>query len=134
MMIEVISAGGRDVDEMDSGDVGNALLPTSIEGNVQRISAGCLVVVIAENWPSWLVMVIALGIPMQAAYFSPAYHCYFKPKNEISPWMSVKDLVGTTVDPSLTYLVSGSLNFVIKLTSWLGDLGLRRSIISLEFP
>ena len=134
MMIEVMSVGGRDVDEMESGDVGIALLPTSIEGEVQRISADSSVVVIAENWPSWLVMVIALGIPIQAAHFPPAYHCYFKPKNEISQWMIVKDLVGTPVDRTLTYLVSGSLTFVLKLTSWLGDLGLSRSIISIEFP
>ena len=129
-----MSVVGMSAGEMDKNDVGTASLPTSIEGCVQRLCTDFTVVVIAENWPSWLVMVIALDIPIQAGYFPSAYHCYFKPKYEISQWMSVTDLVGRPVDGSITYLVSGSLTFVLKLASWLGDVGLSWSIVSIEFP
>lgn len=107
------------VDGVELEDVKHALLPMLIEGRLQQISSDCKVVVIAENWPSWLVTLIALDIPNQAAYFSKAYHCYFKSKYEISQWQwsVVSDLVRTLVDHSVFYLVSGDLRFVQKLTA-----------------
>ena len=129
----MVSNVERDLVGRDSEVMGSALLPTMIEGHVQCLSADFTVVVIAENWPSWLVMVVALDIPIQAAYFPSAYHCYFKPKNEIIKWMVVKDFVGRSVDRSVTYLVSGCLNFMHKITAWLGDVGLSRSIMAIEF-
>ena len=50
-------------------------LPTSIEGVLRRLATPRKLVVISAQWPSWLVTLLALGIPLQEAYFPANYHC-----------------------------------------------------------
>ena len=106
--------------------------PRSIAGRLQRINPSCTFVVIAANWPSWLVSLIALGLPVQGAFFPARYHCYFKSKNPLSLWMPTLDLFQALVDCSAVYLVSGTVSFVRSLLPWFGERGLQRVIVSLE--
>ena len=60
------------------------------------------------------------------------FHGYFKPKNSVSSWMTMFDLLKTTVDSDVMYLVSGNAAFLRKLSSWFGDWGFQRSIVVME--
>ena len=44
--------------------LGSTDLPLSIEGVLRRVATAHKVVVIAAQWPSWLVTMIALDIPI----------------------------------------------------------------------
>ena len=102
-----------------------------IEGVLCGVQLPGKFIVIAAQWPAWLVTLIALHLPIQAAYFPSKYHCFFKSKDWVTCANTFK-LLETVVDPTIIYLVSGSVHFVDKLRSWFGELGLQRSIISLE--
>ena len=52
-------------------------------------------VVVAEEWPSALMAVLALDLPLRGAYFPPALHDLFKPSN-----------------PQLTWSVPGAFNYI----------------------
>ena len=104
----------------------------SIEGVLRRVFTDAKIVIIAESWPCWLVSSIALRLPLQGAYFPVLFHGYFKPKNSVSSWMTMSDLLKTNVDPDVVYLVSGNAAFLRKLSLWFGDLGFQRSIVVME--
>jgi len=70
-----------DVGEEMKLDARPLALPSFIEGVLRRIVSPPKVVVIAAQWPSWLVTLIALDIPIQEKYFPANYHSYFKSKN-----------------------------------------------------
>ena len=106
-------------------------LPSSIEGVLCDVRPPSTFVVIAAQWPAWLVTLIALHLPIRVAYFPSKYHCYFKSK-EVITCANTFELLKTVVDPTVIYLVSGAVQFVDKLRSWIGELGIQRSIISLE--
>ena len=107
-------------------------LPSTIAGVLRRVVVAHKLVVIAAQWPSWLVTLIALGIPFQEAYFPAIYHGYFKSKHSVCTWKTPLELLDNPVDMSAVYLVSGSLQFVRNLRSWFTTLGSQRMIVSLE--
>jgi hypothetical protein len=109
------------------------VLPSAIKvGVLLRVAVAHKVIVIAAQWPSWLVTTIALDIPIQEAYFPSKYHRYFKSKNENSTWMTPLDLSSTSVDNRAVYLVSGAVKFVQKLQAWFTGESSQRLIVSLE--
>jgi hypothetical protein len=107
-------------------------LPLTIEGALRRVSASHRLVVIAGQWPSWLVSLVALDLPIQAAYFPLEHHRYFKPKNPVTSWMPPLTLFHGSVDVDAIYLVSGTVKFVRKLRPWFTGLSSQRLIVSLE--
>ena len=103
-----------------------------VEGVLRRVVTDAKMVIIAENWPCWLVSAIALRLPLLGAYFPVLYHGYFKPKNSVSTWMTVFDLLQTTVDCDAVYLISGNADFIRKLAPWFSDVGFHRAIVVME--
>ena len=93
-------------------------LPSVIEGVLRRISSPPKMVIIAAQWPGWLVALIALVIPIQEAYFPAAYHSFFKPKNGNYTWKTPLELLCAPRDNKAIYLVSGAVQFARKLLPW----------------
>ena len=120
---------------MDEGILGggaDVVHTKLVEGVLRRVVTDAKMVIIAENWPCWLVSAIALRLPLLGAYFPVLYHGYFKPKNSVSTWMTVFDLLQTTVDCDAVYLISGNAAFIRKLAPWFSDVGFHRSIVVME--
>ncbi len=66
---------------------------------VVRVLATCFpFVVVAGGWPSALMAIISLGLPLIGANFPPRFHRYFKPKCDVTSWFVPSD-VKTTVFP-----------------------------------
>ena len=107
-------------------------LPSVIEGVLLRIDSPPKVVIIAAQWPSWLVTLIALDIPIQEAYFPASYHIYFKSKNLNYTWKTPLDLLHASIDNDAIYLVLGAVQFVRKLWPWFAGGSAQRLIVSLE--
>ena len=112
-------------------DARSLALPTLIEGVLRRVVTPRKVVVIAAQWPSWLVTLIALDIPFQEAYFPANYHCYFKTKNLVYKWKTPLDLLHALIDTEASYIVSGTVQFVCKLQSWFAGGSYQRLIVYL---
>jgi hypothetical protein len=89
-------------------------------------------VIIAAQWPSWLVALSALDIPIQEAYFPAVYHSYFKPKNLNYTWKTPLDVLRAPIDDDAIYLVLGAVQFVRKLRPWFAGGSAQRLIVSLE--
>ena len=106
-------------------------LPSVIVGILRRVSISHKCVVVAAQWPSWLVTLLALDLPVHGAYFPEPFHRYFKSKDSVCQWKSPLDLHSTSIDTMAIYLVSGTWQFVSKMQPWLS--GSQRLIVSLEF-
>ena len=107
-------------------------LPSVIDGVLRPISSPPKMVIIAAQWPGWLVALIALGIPIQEAYFPAVYHSFFKPKNVNYTWKTPLDLLCAPRDDEAIYLVLGAVQFVRKLLPWFAGGSAQRLIVSLE--
>ena len=105
-------------------------LPSSIAGVLRRVTITHNLVVVAAHWPSWLVPVIGLELPLQDAFFSSSYHRCFKAKHLVCKWKTPRDLFDHSMDPSPIYLVSGTLSFVRTLQPWFQES--QRLIVSIE--
>jgi hypothetical protein len=113
-------------------DARSLALPTFIEGVLRQVATPRKMVVILSQWPSWLVTLIALDIPIQEAYFPANYHCYFKTKNSVYKWKTPLDLLHALFDKEAIYLVSEAVQFVRKLRPWFAGGSAQRLIVSLE--
>ena len=89
-------------------------------------------VVIAAHWPSWLVTLIALDLPIQGAYFPKVHRRYFKSKTSVCLWDSPAEVILATANKNIIYLVSGTVPFIQKLRTCFTDIVACRSIMSLE--
>ena len=72
-------------------------------------------VVIAAQWPSWMVTLNALDLSIHAAYFPKVHRQYFKSKTSICIWDSPAELILSTSNNNVIYLVSGTVQFIQKL-------------------
>ena len=90
------------------------------------------VVVKHAQWPSWMVTLIALDLPIQAAYFPKVHHRYFKSKTLVCTWDSPAEVLHATADKNVIYLVSVTIQFIQKIRPWLTESVAWRSIVSLE--
>ena len=112
-------------------DIGCAKpLPSLIEGELCRVSITHKCVVVAAQWPSWLVTLRALDLPVHDTYFPEAHHCYFKAKDSVCQWKTPLDLYSSPLDTTAIYLISGTSQFVGKMQPWLS--GSQRVMVSLE--
>ena len=113
-------------------DARSLALPTFIEGVLRQVATPRKMVVILSQWPSWLVTLIALDIPIQEAYFPANYHCYFKTKNSVYKWKNPLDLLHASIDKEVIYIFLGTVQYVSKLQSWFSGGSSQRLIVSLE--
>jgi hypothetical protein len=73
-------------------------------------------VLVSGGWPSSLILVIALGLPIQAVYFPNKFHTYFKcSKAHVTKWDSVVDFWGCAANIGVVYLLSGGIQFLRRM-------------------
>ncbi len=84
------------------------VLPRLISGVIRGLAALFPFVVVAGGWPSALMAIISLGLPLVGAYFPPQFHRYFKPKGGVTSWLTPSVLKTTRLPEGVGLLVSGS--------------------------
>ncbi len=74
------------------------------------------IIVISQDWPCWLSMVLALKLPMVAVFVPPAFREVFHSFGVAVPWRGLEEWGELSAWPSawdsLTVLSSGSILFV----------------------
>ena len=69
--------------------------------------------VVSQAWPSSLISVLALGLPLWSAYFPLKLHVYFNSsKAKVDKWYSTREFSGPIADNRAVYLLSGSSEFI----------------------
>jgi hypothetical protein len=88
-------------------------------------------VVVAQQWPSSLISILALGLPLLGGYFPTKLHGYFNlSKAKLDHWHSIWDFCAPT-HTAATYLLSGGVNFLRRGLAVLG--GSQRVIVTVEW-
>ena len=59
-----------------------------IRGSLRPLRPPQPLLIVAQQWPSWLVVAQAFDLPIAGAYFPPTLHRYFKPKRQF-PWYAI---------------------------------------------
>jgi len=67
---------------------------------------------VGGGWPSALMAIISLRLPLIGAYFPPRFHRYFKPKCSVTSWFVPSDIKTTEFPEGVGLLVSGSKRFI----------------------
>ena len=99
--------------EVSMGEVSVGL--RTVRGKLKKIRAPRAILVIAEGWPSCLISILALKLPLVGAYFPRRHHHHFKiPTNaRFDRWHSPsKPRRGDH-----TYVISGSVAFMKTICS-----------------
>ncbi len=72
-----------------------------------------LFVIIAGGWPASLISVLALELPLWAAFFPKHYHrCFKSLKTQVTSWTSIVELSAAFITSDAIYLISGDLGFL----------------------
>jgi hypothetical protein len=78
-------------------------------------------VVIAGDWPGSLILLLALNLPIQEAFFPVRFHDYFKSsKYQVTSWKSVADFHGPEDYTTQIFLLSGEVSFLKRVLGLLG--------------
>jgi hypothetical protein len=92
-------------------------------------------VIIVGGWPSALIALLALNLPVQSAYFPARLHKYIKPsKCEVMLWKTPSTFSYDNVSGEVIFVVSGTSAFIRGVLSSLPSEGVHRTIASVEFP
>ncbi len=76
---------------------------------------------ILGGWPNELLAVLSLDFPLLEAYFPAKFHPYFKPRREITSWLTPSDVQHSYFPEGAGLLVSGSpifINGVLWAAGW----------------
>ena len=85
----------------------------------------------AEGWPSALMAIVLLGLPLVGAYFPSRFHRYFKPsKSGVTAWFTPSALNTDSLPEGVGLVVSGSERFIDGIMGTVGPT--RQIIISVE--
>ena len=87
-------------------------LPCLILGVVRGLAVAFPFIVVAGGWPSALLAILSLGLPLVGAYFPSRFHRYFKPKGGVTSWFTPSALNTTSLPAGVGLLVSGSKRFI----------------------
>jgi len=89
-------------------------------------------VLVDEHWPSSHISVLALSLPVTAAYFPTKFHKYFKCNGNSGPaWSSTRDFRRGSADHDTIYLMSGSTDFLHRTLTALD--GSKRVIVTIDW-
>ena len=91
-----------------------------LTGVVARVRPPSSLVVLSEGWPAFLVPVLALGMHLAAAFFPVRLHRYFKSRGSLT-WQSPSDYVAYEPPQGAIFLVSGSVEFLRRIWSFIPD-------------
>ena len=86
----------------------------------------CPIVVVAEGWPSCLVTLLSLGLPVAGGFFPQYYHRFFKESANIKtviPWLSWEEFASSVPPDSCIVIVLGSHSFVGDILSHTESVG-----------
>ena len=73
-------------------------------------------VFVAGDWPGSLILLLALNLPIQGAFFPTKSHKYFKPsKYQVTSWCSVADFHGLGEETCSIFLSSGRVTFLQRV-------------------
>jgi hypothetical protein len=90
-------------------------------------------VVVAQDWPGSLVSILALKLPLRAAYFPLKLHSYFNPpKKGVTQWHSPLDFQAHEQRALSVYLLSGDSAFLWHLLLLVADP--QQVIVTLDIP
>ena len=103
-----------------------------VSGELQGVKPPFSVLVLAEQWPSALISVSALDLPIVAAFFPARFHRYFKPRNDVMTWNTTSLFKAALVPTGVCLLLSGSVDFLERILVGLAH-G-QRLIISVDMP
>ena len=88
-------------------------------------------VVVAGDWPGFLILLLALNLPIQGAFFPARFHEYFKSfKYQVTSWHSVADFHGPGNNTTPIFLLSGGVTFLQRVLIVL--VGSQRVIITFD--
>jgi len=114
---------------VSSGTVSASLC---ISAKLRGVKSPFPVVVLAEKWPSALISVLALNLPLDAAYF-PARVCqYFKPRDNVMSWHAPNLFMAALMPVGTALLLSGSVDFLERLLVEL--VHVQWVIVSIDMP
>ena len=107
---------------------------TSLSAVLHLIAPPGGFVVVAKDWPSSLISVLGLHLPLVAAYFPSHFHHYFKlPKYGVKQWYATNYFHVPHQDSRTIYLLSGPADFLHRVLATLKYRS-QRAIVSVEFP
>ena len=88
---------------------------TTLSAPVPRIALPFPLIIVAGGWPSALVVVVQLCLPLVAAYFPAKFRSYFNGSKRVRvKWRPPHEFTAATPPDPAIYLVSGSLDFVLR--------------------
>jgi hypothetical protein len=70
-----------------------------------------------SGWPSELIAVLLLNLPLLGTYFPTKFHQYFKPRGEVTLWFVPSDVNHSSFPEGTGLLVSGSASFIDRVLS-----------------
>jgi hypothetical protein len=106
-----------------------------IVGRLRGVVPPLPFVIVSGGWPSALIALLALNLPVQSAYFPSKLHKYIKSsKCEVSLWKTPSTFSYDNVSGEVIFVVSGTSEFIRGVLSSLPSEGVERTIASVEFP
>ena len=88
-------------------------------------------IVVAEAWPSSLILVLGLSLLLWPVYFSVKLHGYFNlSKAKVDQWFTPRKFCGPVHNNRAIYLLSGLAGFLRKILTLLPDC--QRMIVTVE--
>ncbi len=88
--------------------------------------------VVAQSWPSSLILVSALDLPLLAGYFPIKLHEYLKfLKHWVAQWFSTCDFCAPIQEGNTVYLLSSTSEFLKRVLDLLR--GSQRVIVTVEW-
>jgi hypothetical protein len=99
------------------------VLSIEILGEIKRLVAPFLLVVLLGGWPSGLIAINSLGLLLLGTFFPPTLHQYFKPKGGATPWNTPSDIKSTNFLVEVGFVISGSPDFIEHACGLVGVLG-----------
>ena len=80
-------------------------------------------VVVSQIWPSALIPILSLNLPLSGAFFPAKYHGYFHratiANSDVKPWLPLPALANTVFDKPVIFLVYHSLGQILLNSSGL---------------
>ena len=104
-----------------------------IRGTVQTMCPPLPLLIIAQRWPSWLVVALAHDLPIAGAYFPADLHRHFKSKTQLT-WYDVDvEIISQSLpDGAFTGLITGSRAFIQSVMKLLPSM--HNCIVIVESP
>lgn len=102
----------------------------SVHGQFTHVRPLSPFVVVAEGWPSALITLLSLGLPVEGAFFPSKYHRHFKPRAQELTWHPLLDLHGLALLGRVVFIVSGSPKFARRVWPLIGQSS--HTIVSFE--